>query len=234
MKESKLTTEQESQIANLLKVIIEQSNLFPDTDPLLVKVSSLKLQGMDITLSEAKDLIRYVNRKIGKNHSYIDILNGTIVKYENSIGTIVTDVFEELEGVDIDDENDSLILWARNLSVIKNDVERFFEIDVIKSKLKSMYENGEIIIGNKRLKIKPNSNEDDFCTILFIDNPNPKTPVSWSDIWDKIKVQHATELGNKDFKVVENIKSRLNKELTNIGIGNILFSQKKQMMYRNY
>lgn len=142
-----LTQEQKSQIGNLLRVIIEQSNLFPDSDPLLlVKIPFSKLQSLDISFSEAKDLIKYVNRKVGTNDSYIDVLNGTLCKDKNVVGTMVTEVFEELEDVNTDDENDSLILWARNLDVIKNNVEKFFEIDVLKSKLKSRYENGKIII----------------------------------------------------------------------------------------
>ena len=66
MGENKLTMEQETQISNLLRVIIEQSNLFPDSDPLVVKVSFSKLQSLAISFSEARDLIRYVNRIVDK------------------------------------------------------------------------------------------------------------------------------------------------------------------------
>ena len=232
--ENKLTMEQQTQISTLLRVVIEQSNLFPDSDPLLVKIPFAKLQGLDISFSEAKDLIRYVNRKVGTNDSYIDVLNSTLCKDKNVVGTMVTEVFEELNDVDIDDEKDSLILFVRNLDLMREQVENFFNIDVIKSKLESRYEDGEIIIGKKRLKIKPNSNEDDFCTVLFIDNPNPKTHISWSDIWDKAKYPDATERGGMEFKVIENIKSTLNKKLSAVGINRILFSQKKRMICRNY
>ena len=232
MNENKLTMEQEEQISNLLKVIIEQSKLFPDLDPLLVKISFSKLQSLNISFPEAKDLIRYLNRKIGTNDSYIDILNGTIIKYEGVIGTMVTEVFEELDGVDIDDDKDSLILWIRNLNIIKNDIEEFFNVDILKSNLKSRYENNEIIIGKKRLKINQNSNANDFCDVVF--SYKPKTPISWSDILERIEGPTPEKLGRKDFKIIENIKSNLNKELYDIGIKDILFSQRKKMMYRNY
>ncbi len=76
------------------------------------------LQSIHISYPEAKTLIGHWNARIAKEKSYITILNGTIYHDGLVIGTMVTEVFEVLEGVHFDDEKDCLMLWIDDLDKI--------------------------------------------------------------------------------------------------------------------
>lgn len=64
MDNNELTSEQENQISNLLKVIIEQSHISPKSKPLLVKIPFVVIESLNISFLEAKNLIKYKNYRI--------------------------------------------------------------------------------------------------------------------------------------------------------------------------
>src|SRR3989339_1422734 len=133
MKQSDLTVEQKRQITNLLKLIILQSRLFSvsASNLLLIKIPfSLLEKSYHISFAEAKILIqKYINKITGTPKSYVEILNGTIYKagdyFEADVGTMITGVFEKLDGVDIGDDKDSLILWINNWDIFRKNTESF-------------------------------------------------------------------------------------------------------------
>lgn len=188
----------------------------------------------DVSFAEAKTLIRFLNIKIGTNEAYIDILNGTFANYNNVIGTMVTGVFEELNGVDIDDEKDSLILWVNNWGIFKKNAESFLNADISKSSLKSHYRDNEIIVGKRKLEIKPNSRYNYFCEIMF--DAKPRSAIGYDDIWERIQgiKDDDGKIGGIERKSVENLIANLNKKLKNKGIKPTLFSQEQPVVYRNY
>ena len=243
MEANNLTMEQEDQMATLLRIIAEQSKFSPKPKKLnslqLVKIPFSIIESSDISFAEAKNLIEKMNRMVGTNGSYIDVLNDTIYKDEKALGivlgTMVTNVFEVLDDVSLNDEKHFLILWVKDLNKIQGDVEKLFEVDVFKSKIKSRYIGNEIIIGKRRLTIDLNTDKSVFCDLLFKEE-EPGTLVGWGEISEKISgfEDKGVKLCKKDFKDIENIKTGLNKDLYDIGVHNQLFSQKKKMMYRNY
>ena len=234
MPPNELTQEQERSIADLLKWVISESRLFPKSDPQLVKIPLRTLESGDISLPEAKNLIRYLNGAIGTDGAYFQILNGTLVKDGNTLGTMATEVFEPLENVDMEDDEQSLILWVRNLSELEHRANSLLSLDITKSGLASSYENGCIVIGHKKLGITDNTNERAFCDFVF--SFPPKTAIGWADISDKVKeIDSIDRFGKaKAKKDVENILTRLNRYLRGIGINGQLFSQHKGTVMRNY
>lgn len=165
MKGNDLTVEQKKQISNLLKIIIEQSKLSPVSraNLLLVKIPfSLMEKSYDISFAEAKIIIQHLNRVIGTNESCIDILNGTIIKDRNTIGTMVTDTFEKLDDINVGDEKDTLILWVSNWDVLKKRAESFLKTDLSKPILRSIYKNNEVIILQINEEKKEVTRKDNF------------------------------------------------------------------------
>ncbi len=233
MTQNQLTQKQEEQISNLIGMIISQSKLFPESKPLLVKIPFSLLQGVHISPSEAKDLIRSLNRSIEATEKvYVEVLNGTIVEYEGTVGTMPRGgTFAELEEVDVGDDKESLILWVNDLEEVKKRTESFLALDISKTGLKSSYENGEIRVGKRSLKIRQNTNDADFCRVVFA--VKPSIPISWADVWEAVKDTPFDNFRDKNLKVIENIISNLNKKLKAVGVDK-LFSQRKHMVYRNY
>ena len=164
MKANKLTLKQEEALSYLLKIIGEQSVLsLEGYNPVAIKIPFSNLENIGISFSEAKELIKYLDRKIGSEKATMSVLNGTISIYRNRVITMVTEVAEDLYGVDIDDEKDSLILHAYNLNIFLKNAESFLNLDLSKLILGFGYKNGEKIIlqiDEKRKEIMRKDNNE--------------------------------------------------------------------------
>lgn len=237
MKENGLTLQQEEKLTLLLKIIQEQSGLSLKEEPLLVKIPFETLKESGINKAEVRHFIQYLNKNIGiikPETLWINILNGTIAKYGDEIVSQVDQEIDPLSGVSLEDEEDSFILQIYNWKLFSKKAESFWDVDISKSKQKSYYKNNEILIGKRKLEIKPNSRYASFCEIMF--NVDPKTDIGYGDIWERIEGIKDDEgkLGGVEKKSIENLVANLNKKLKDKGIKQSLFSQQKPVVYRNY
>lgn len=232
-----LSPQQEEKIINLLWLIDEQSSLFFNSEPLVLTIPFETLNKIDISFAEARKLIFFLNEKVGiinPETIWINILNGTVAK---SLGQIVSQTEEDtnpISGVDLEDDKDSLILEIYNLVSYKKKVESLLNINISKSGLKSYFEDGEIIVGRSRLKIYKNSEQNDFCEIIF--SKPPRSDISFLEIWSKVKnfKDEAEKLNQKEQKSIENMASVLNSKLKKKGVKQKLFSIRRPVVYRNY
>ncbi len=237
MKENSLTLHQEEQIALLLKMIQEQSVLFPTQEPLVVKIPFDTLKESSINKAEARHFIQYLNQNIGEVNPesiWINILNGTITKIGDEIVSQTKEDINPVSGVYLEDDEDSLILEIYNWKLFLKKTETLLNIGIYKSNLKSYYINNEIIIGKRKLKIYPNTNYSYFCEIMF--KPKPKIPVSYGDIWETIKGEkdEYTKMGGREKKSISNLVANLNRKLKIKGINQSLFRQQEPAVFRNY
>lgn len=167
MKENNLKVEQGKQIATLLRIIIEQSQLFSKPHSIsslqLVKIPISILERSGLSFAEAKNLIERLNEKFGINDFCMQILNGRLGDNNGEVYTMVLgDTYEKVDGVDIEDDKDFLILWVWNLNKIRQKTEKILKMDILKAPKKFQSDEEKKIrlhINVQRKEIKRVDNE---------------------------------------------------------------------------
>ena len=217
----------------LLQVVTEHFALFQKTGgkSQVIKIPIAALEAKQLSLAEAENLIGYINRVPSGNNGAIDVLNGEIYRYQGVIGTMVTEVFEELDDVKLGDDKKFLLLWLHDFEKLQKVVLGSLEQEFLGSELESDYIKGKIVVEKRSIEIKPNTNVAAFCKVVF-EQP-PLTEVQFADIWEAIKGTLSKGFKRKDWKSVENTLTGLNRELRRAKIPK-LFEQHKDTVIRLY
>ena len=228
-----LTTEQERQLMRLLQVITEHLSLFPKTSgkSQVIKIPFAALEAKQLSLAEAENLIGHINRVQSEDNGAIDILNGEIYRYQGVIGTMVTEVFEELDGVNLGDDKKFLLLWLHDFEKLQKAVLRSLEQEFLGSEMESDYVKGKIVVETRNIEIKPNTNAAAFCKTVFEQSPLIEVP--FADIWEVMKGVPSKSFKRRDWKSVENTLTGLNRKLRLAKIPK-LFEQHKDTVIRLY
>lgn len=231
MRRDSLTKKQEEKIARLGKCIFSEAKLFPNKEEqLLIKLPLSLLKQEDISLSEAKNLIGYLNKKVGDILVGITVLNGKIFQFEGSPAIAFK---QELKEINIEDEKEYLILWIDGITELKKNFKKSF-LDISDEIVSSFDKKlSKIVFGNMEINLPPAQDEFNFCRVMF--NYNINEPIDWSVVWEKMDnvIDEIPEKTTK--KKLLDITYRINKRIEKkIGHRKNLFAWKKNTISRNY